>query len=224
MSLSPSPLPTSAFILAGGQSSRMGQDKALTLLAGVPLIQRACNLLRSAGLEPRIAGAQNDLSLFAPTLPDDPATSGLGPLSGVCCALANTSAEFAVFLPVDLPLLPGNLITYLIHYATITQSAVTVVSLAGFVQTFPAVIDTGALPALLSSLNSHDRNTLRSFRAASVDLSRPLSILPVELLLQAGEVSCPSALPPTMWFLNVNSPADLTLAERLIAHPHLQVI
>ena len=93
----PHPLPPAdAFILAGGQSRRMGHDKALTLLAGVPLVQRACDLLRAAGLEPRIAGAQSDLSSFAPTLPDDPTQSSRGPLSGICSALANTSAPFSL--------------------------------------------------------------------------------------------------------------------------------
>jgi len=202
----------------------MGHDKALTLLAGVPLVQHASNLLRSAGLEPRIAGAKSDLSSIAPTLPDDPNQSSLGPLSGICSALANSSAPRALFLPVDLPLLPASLIGYLIHHATVAQSAVTVVSVAGFIQTFPAIIDTAALPSLQSSLNSNDRNSLRAFRAAADILSRPFSVLPVELLLQAGQVSSPQALPPGVWFLNINTPQDLLQAEALLAGRHVQVI
>jgi molybdopterin-guanine dinucleotide biosynthesis protein A len=223
----PLPLPPAAadgFILAGGRSSRMGHDKALTLLAGRPLVQHAASLLRSAGLEPRIAGAQSDLSSFAPTLPDDPAQSGLGPLSGICSALANTSSPFAIFLPVDLPLLPASLIVYLLHHATITRSAITVASVAGFTQTFPAVIDLAALTSLQWSLNSDDRNALRGFRAAADLLTRPFSVLPVELLLQAGQVSSRQDLPPDLWFLNVNAPQDLSRAEALLAGRHLQVI
>jgi molybdopterin-guanine dinucleotide biosynthesis protein A len=202
----------------------MGQDKALTLFEGVPLVAHACNLLRSAGLEPRIAGARSDLSSFAPTLPDDSTQSGLGPLTGICSGLANSSTPIALFVPVDLPLLPASLIVYLLHHVTVTQSAVTVVSVAGFVQTFPAVIDTAALPSLQSSLNSHDRKALRAFRAAANHLSRPLAVLPIELLLQAGQVSSPQALPPEFWFLNVNAPADLARAETLLSGRHLQVI
>ncbi|MGA8086871.1 MAG: molybdenum cofactor guanylyltransferase [Terracidiphilus sp.] len=211
------PMTPDAFILAGGQSTRMGYDKALTLLAGVPLVQHACNLIRSAGLNPCIAGAQSNLSSFAPTLPDDPTRSGLGPLSGICSALANASAPLAVFLPVDLPLLPASLIVYLLHHATVSQSVVTVVSVAGFIQTFPAIIDTAALASLQSSLNSNDRNSLRAFRTASSRLSRPLAVLPVELLLQAGQVSSPQAIPPGFWFLNINAPQDLRHAEALLA-------
>lgn len=218
------PLPPDAFILAGGQSRRMGQDKALTLLGGVSLVVRACNLVRSAGLEPRIAGARRDLSAFAPTLPDDPNHCGLGPLTGICSGLANTSTPIALFIPVDLPLLPARLIVYLLHHAMVSKSAVTVVSVAGFVQTFPAVLDTAALPSLQSSLDSQDRNALRAFRGAASSLSRPFSVLPIELLVQAGQVASPQALPPGLWFLNVNTPEDLSRAETLLAGRPLQVI
>lgn len=211
------PVAADGFILAGGQSRRMGRDKALILLAGSPLVQHASNLFCSAGLEPRIAGAQSDLSSFAPTLPDDPAQSGLGPLSGICSALAKASAPFAIFLPVDLPLLPASLIVYLLHHTTVTQSAVTVVSVAGFIQTFPAVIDPAALTSLQASLHSDDRNCLRAFRAAADLLTKPFSVLPVELLIQAGQVSSPQDLPPGLWFLNINAPHDLSRAEALLA-------
>ena len=218
------PLPPEAFILAGGQSRRMGQDKALAVLGGVPLVAHACNLVRSAGLEPRIAGARGDLSTFAPTLADDPDKSGLGPLTGICSGLAHTSGPIALFIPVDLPLLPSSLIVYLIHHAVVSQSAVAVVSVAGFVQTFPAVIDRAALPSLQSSLDSPDRNALHAFRAAADSLSRPFSVLPIELLVQAGQVASPQVLPPKLWFLNVNAPEDITRAETLLAGRPLQVI
>ncbi len=226
MSLPPSPLPAiaDAFILAGGQSSRMGQDKALILLAGVPLIEHACKLLGSAGLEPRIAGVQSDLSAFAPTLPDEPTQSSRGPLSGICSALRNTSAPFALFVPVDLPFLPSSLLANLLHHAAVTQCAIAVSSLAGFIQTLPAVIATAALPSLQASLDSKDRNALRAFHAAADSVARPISVLPIELLLQAGQVSSPHAFPPEFWFLNINAPEDLTRAETLLAGRPLQVI
>jgi molybdopterin-guanine dinucleotide biosynthesis protein A len=205
------------FILAGGHSSRMGQDKALITLAGTPLLQHALGILRNAGLDPAIAGARSDSSAFAPTLFDDPSQSGLGPLAGICTALASGTTPYAVFLPVDLPLLPASLIAYLVHHAEITRSAITLVSVAAFVETFPVVIDRSALPWLQSSLHSNDRNCLRAFREASNALSRTFSVLPVELLLHPGHISHPNGFPPALWFLNVNSPQDLVRAETLIS-------
>ena len=98
------------FVLAGGQSSRMGQDKALLLFAGRPLVAHALSIFSRAGIAASIAGvrssARTALEAFAPVVED--AEPGLGPLAGICAALASTSARYAVFLPVDLPLLPSR--------------------------------------------------------------------------------------------------------------------
>ncbi|MGA9584023.1 MAG: molybdenum cofactor guanylyltransferase [Terracidiphilus sp.] len=212
-----------AFILAGGRSTRMGQDKALVPLAGNPLIERALTILSSAGFEPRIAGAKSDLSSFAPTLLDKSSESGLGPLAGICSALASSTARYGLFLSIDLPLLPSSLVDYLLELAIATESAITGVSIAGFVQTFPVVIDRAGLPVLQSILRSNDRNCLRAFRAAADSISRPFSIQPVEVLIQSGQVMHPQGFAAAEWFLNVNSPVELARAETLLGPEHLQV-
>jgi molybdopterin-guanine dinucleotide biosynthesis protein A len=211
-----SPSRAEGFVLAGGQSSRMGSDKALLNFNGAPLIQHALGILQTAGLEARIAGARSDLSTIAPVVADEPTSSGLGPMAGICAALDKANTEFAVFLPVDLPLVPANLITYIVHHAIATQSAITLVSEAGFQQTFPVVIDRTAAPALQASLSSDNHGCLTSFRAAVKILRQSLSVLPVELLLAAGHVFHPQGIAAHTWFHNVNSPRDLVYAEGLV--------
>lgn len=203
------------FVLAGGRSSRMGQDKSRISFRGVPLVQHAVALLRAVGLDPRIAGAREDLSAFAPIVADDPDYPGLGPLSGICPALEAAAARFAVFIPVDLPLLPPSLVGYLIHHAQVTDSAITLASIGGFLQTFPVVVDCAAAPALKTSLRSQNRKCLTAFRAATDALAKAFSVVPVELLLQSGQVCDPSGLPPQAWFLSINTPEDLSRAENL---------
>ena len=205
-----------AFVLAGGRSSRMGQDKALVQLAGVPLIQHALGILQAARLNPRIAGARSELSSFAPVIADDPQLTGLGPLSGICSALSATTARFSVFVPVDLPLIPTSLISHLVHHADVTESAVTVVSVAGFIQTFPAVIDRNSRSALRVSLNSNDRKCLTAFQTAAKSVAGRFSVLPIEYLLQAGQIRHPIGLPPSRWFLNINTTQDLACTESLL--------
>ena len=208
------------FVLAGGRSSRMGRDKSLIDFNGAPLVRYAMEILRASGLDPKIAGARADLSGFAPTIADDPAYPGLGPLSGICPALDSIATRFAVFIPVDMPLLPPRLIEYLVHHAGITGSVITMASLSSFIETFPVVIDRAAAPMLKGSLRSDDRKCLTAFRAAAQALSRPISILPVELLLQVGQVQDCRGLSPQAWFLSVNTPADLSRAEDLARrHP-----
>lgn len=205
------------FVLAGGESRRMGRNKALVELAGEPLILRALKILREAGFEPRIAGARAELSRFAPVTAD--ANPGRGPLGGVCAALSACQCSRAVFIPVDMPLLPASLIFLLARRAPITEAVVTVASVSGFAQTFPAVVDRGALPGLEDALRQGRAGCYAAFETAALGLGRRIEVVPVEYLAQAGQVIHPEALPPAMWFLNVNSPADLARAEAMAPRP-----
>ena len=201
------------FVLAGGQSNRMGTDKALIELNGEPLVAHALNILRSARLTATIAGARSDLSQYAPLIDD----AGLGPLGGICAALASTSAEFAVFLSIDMPLLPPSFISVLLQHARLTQSAVTVPSVNGFAQTFPAVIKGAVFPALEFEMNSGNDGCFPAFLAAAAHLDEPFTVVAVENYVQAGQLEHPADLPSAFWFLNVNTPADLVRAQKIVA-------
>lgn len=88
--------PEAGFVLAGGQSSRMGRDKALELFGGRSLIEIALETLRQAGVDAAIAGARSELSGFAPVVEDREPDQG--PLAGICAALSATSAERVAFV------------------------------------------------------------------------------------------------------------------------------
>lgn len=202
------------FVLAGGRSSRMGRDKALELFGGRPLIEVAIETLRQAGVQAAIAGARSELNGFAPVVEDtDP---DQGPLAGICAALVTISAEQAVFVSVDLPLLPVSLITYMRWHARITGRAVTLASVNGFAQTFPAVLGRAALPSLERSLHSGQRGCYAAFQATAEALGEAVSVLPVEVLAQSGQAAHLDALPPAWWFFNVNSPLELARAESVL--------
>lgn len=208
------------FVLAGGQSSRMGSDKALVAFAGRPLIAHAIETLSDAGLTVAIAGArpelESTLAAHAPVVRDP--QPGLGPLAGICAALEAAPSRSVVLLPVDLPLLPASLIVYLLQHARITGSAVTVPTVNGFAQTFPVVLDRSLLPALKAELNSGDRGCFSAFEVAAKSAGQSLARVAVELLAQSGQVAHPLGLHPFCWFLNVNAPRDLQRAEALWPH------
>jgi molybdopterin-guanine dinucleotide biosynthesis protein A len=205
------------FVLAGGQSRRMGQDKALVTFAGEPLIAHALRILRGAGLDPAIAGARSPLASYAPVIEDS--GRDLGPLAGICSAFEKSPARWCVFLPVDLPLIPASLLQALLRHAQLAASAVTLPAINGFAQTFPAVLDRAVLPALYVELQAGRRGCFSAFQAASAALHRSIATLPVEVLAQAGQAAHPAGLPAFRWFLNANTPADLRLAEMLSPHP-----
>lgn len=99
--------PLYGLLLAGGESRRMGRNKALLALDGQGLLARGLALLTAAGCQRCFVSGQYP---GLPCLPDAPAWQGLGPLSGMAsAALAYPLAHWLV-LPVDMPgLAPADL-------------------------------------------------------------------------------------------------------------------
>ena len=189
----------------------MGMDKALVEFRGQPLIVHALQILRGAALSAAIAGGQPGLAGYAPVVPD--LEPDLGPLAGVCAAIASTNARWAVFMPVDLPLLPASLVQFLHNRARATGHAITLASVAGFAQTFPAVIARATLPSLQAELTAGHRGCFSAFKASVASLEQTIDVIAAELIAHSGHVSHPEGLSPANWFLNINSADDLRLAE-----------
>jgi molybdopterin-guanine dinucleotide biosynthesis protein A len=192
----------------------MGTDKALVEFDGRPLIAHAVGILKAAGLKVFIAGARaearSQLEPYAPLIPDR--EPGLGPLGGICTALASTKSDLGVFLPVDVPFLPASLVQYLLEHERTTGCAVTLASVNGEAETFPAVISRRALPVLERELDERRLGCLAAFRTAAMGLGETEAMVDVEVLVQAGQVSHPHALPAVRWFLNLNEERDLRRA------------
>jgi molybdopterin-guanine dinucleotide biosynthesis protein A len=104
----PVPEEVGGYVLAGGKSSRMGQDKALLELASEPLVRHAVKKLRRVCMDVRILSGNPELAEYAPTVPD--IHPGCGPMGGMEAALAHSIFEWNLFLPVDMPFLPSALV------------------------------------------------------------------------------------------------------------------
>lgn len=96
----------SAVLLAGGQSRRMGRDKATILFRGKPLWQIQLDLLRklqpveifvSAGADP--VWRPPDVTF----VPDEPPSRG--PLGGLTATLGRIRTNYLLALAVDMPLM-----------------------------------------------------------------------------------------------------------------------
>jgi Molybdopterin-guanine dinucleotide biosynthesis protein A len=192
----------------------MGVDKATLNFDGRPLIAHALDILRGVGLSVRISGNRTDLDRFAETVEDS--GSSQGPLGGICGALEVALVPFAVFIPVDLPLLPSSLIEFMLETAFRRGDAVVIPSVSGFAQTFPVVLSRATLPILKAELAAGRRGCFSAFQAAASALKMPVQVVATEMLVQAGQLSHPRGLLPEQWFFNVNVPADLTRAQALL--------
>jgi molybdenum cofactor guanylyltransferase len=104
----------SAALLAGGESRRMGKDKATLLFRGKPLWQIQLELLQklepaeifvSARTDP--AWRPGDVRFVA----DEPPSRG--PLSGLAASLAQMRTKHLLALAIDMPLITEKYLTFL---------------------------------------------------------------------------------------------------------------
>jgi len=104
------------FILAGGESSRMGRDKALLELEGVSLIVRAARLVESIAGPPMIVGSPERFGALGwKTIADD--FPGAGPLGGIATLLHPTETEWNLVIACDLPHLTREWLEFLVGRA-----------------------------------------------------------------------------------------------------------
>jgi len=100
-------------ILAGGQSRRMGRDKALLPLASRPLLQHVIDRLAPQVESLALAVERVSPSLAGFGLPQipDPRPGHRGPLGGLLAGLRHFAVDFTWVLlaPCDSPFLPPDL-------------------------------------------------------------------------------------------------------------------
>jgi molybdenum cofactor guanylyltransferase len=202
-------------VLAGGRSSRMGSDKALLTLGGIPLIQCAINTLCSAGLRVSISGSRADLGYLAPVLTDMEPSQG--PLTGICSTLHALAEPWIVLVTVDMPLVPSSLVELMLEVAIEGNAAVVLPFYAGRLHPFPCVLHRDLLFGLASEHAAGRYGCLQAFSAAASGMARPVKALVLESLIGSGFLGHPHRSPMDAWLLNVNRPANLSEAERWIA-------
>ena len=98
------------YVLAGGSSRRLGQDKAFLEVGGLTLVERAVRTLQALGLEVRVVcGSEGQAGLIkCPAILDR--IPGRGPVMGICSALRHSDHRDNCFHSCDMPLVPSELL------------------------------------------------------------------------------------------------------------------
>jgi molybdopterin-guanine dinucleotide biosynthesis protein A len=125
------------FVLAGGKSSRMGQDKAFMQFGQRTLLEHALELARAATGDAWIVGSAERFASFGPLVED--IYPGRGPLAGIQAALAGSRTELNLILAVDMPFLQLDFLHYLIARAGASPAQVVVPRADGGFQPLCAV-------------------------------------------------------------------------------------
>lgn len=92
----------SAVILAGGQSSRMGQDKGLMQYKGVPMVQHIIQAVQPITNRIHVITANTAYQKFGyPVFPDK--IPNKGPLGGIVTGLLKCETDRTIILTCDTP-------------------------------------------------------------------------------------------------------------------------
>jgi len=191
-------------ILVGGEGKRLGRNKASVRIGGRSMLQRVLDRLApvcdrflvvtSAERQPPAVSCQRPCQTLVDVLP------GLGPLGGMYTGLCASETDLNFVLACDMPLVNAALVRHLAGLTEGYQAVVPVVE--GFAKTLHAAYRRECQRPLREALD-----------AGELAVHRFLGRLRVRYLYEGNL----RALDPDLLsFLNVNTPADLRKARRLI--------
>ena len=183
-------------ILAGGKSSRMGSDKGLLAVNGVPMIVHVINSLNKAGIKDIIIISNNsDYQKFGfPVFPD--IIEDKGPLGGIFTGLSKSKTSKNVILSCDIPYIDETIIDILIRESG--EEQVSIVKFQNQLHPLIGIYDSSLLKALGEHL------ILNMLKVEQFINGCDFKILDIEKLLP--QIKNKS-------FANINTPEELRKSE-----------
>jgi len=194
----------SIVVQAGGQSSRMGEDKALKTFLGHPLIQRVVERLAPIADELIVTTNRPDdyhflhLRLFSDIKPDR------GALGGLYTAIASATHPIVAVVACDMPFASPKLIETMSRLLVDAEREADVViakSDEGYEPLHAVYRRETCLPAIESAIAADQWKVIAWFPQVKV---RVLTLEEIK-----------SANPDSLAFWNVNTPEEFAKAEKL---------
>jgi molybdenum cofactor guanylyltransferase len=152
-----------AIILAGGDSKRMGRDKAGLLLDGQTLLQRVIAAMQQVFPAVIVSVRQLRPEIDLPQVCDEQASDrsrGGGPLAGLAAGLGRITTPWAFLVACDMPFIEPAMIVLLAGYRSDCQAVVPVVQ--GHQQPLAAFYAVDCLDVLRAHLARGGKNSIRA--------------------------------------------------------------
>jgi molybdopterin-guanine dinucleotide biosynthesis protein A len=161
----------SGAILAGGNSRRMGRDKALLELGGRPMIALVAERLREVAAELIIAsGDSQAYAPFADRCVQDRYT-GVGTLGGIHAALVGAAFDRVLVVGCDMPFLNPTVLSWFVEASA--DADVVILRHEKGVEPLHALYRRSCLPAIEASIESGQRRVVSFFDAVRVRYVEP---------------------------------------------------
>ncbi|HUJ40336.1 MAG TPA: molybdenum cofactor guanylyltransferase [Candidatus Acidoferrales bacterium] len=186
------------WVLAGGQSSRMGSPKALLQIAGLPLLSRAVSLLQSVCSPVTVVGSPESYShLSLAAVPDE--LPQIGPLGGIFTALARSASDWNLVVACDLPYLTAEWLRYLVARASRSRARVVLPHSVSGAEPLCAVYHRDIAASLRAAIAQGRLKVTSALDGLPIDSVTPADILPFD--------------PRGLLFQNLNTPEDFERAR-----------
>lgn len=165
-------LPATAILLAGGDSTRMGQDKTMLPIDGQPMIKHIYEQLQPHFSQTIVSSSNASLHDFlgATVVADD--VAGRGPLAGIASALKASASNVNFVMACDMPEIDAGLIRAMLRQVGDYDAVVPKVGPQMYEPLF-AVYKKSALPAIEQVLQSGSNRVIDCFdrcRVKYIDL------------------------------------------------------
>ena len=190
---------TAGVILAGGRSSRMGREKPLLDVGGRPIIERVVAAVGPCVGETVVVTNRPDLYGFLGLRLLEDIQHGRGPLAGMLTALRGVSCDAALVVAGDYPFLDAVTLARIVREDP--GEGVVVPEIDGQLQPLCALYAAATAKTIEKSLADGE-----------LMVHSLIARLPRRVLTQE-EFGGPAA---SRTFLNINTPDDLKLAEKLL--------
>lgn len=187
------------FVLTGGRSSRMGQDKALLPFGDRPLAIWMAELVRRVCGDVSLVGSQAKYSgLGFPVIED--VFPDKGPLAGIHAALAHSDAPFSLVVGCDMPYLSPDFLDRLLEIALEADADAVIPESEPFgYEPLCAVYTPNCLPRIEEALQNGERKISRIFPQLRI---RPVICWEWQAFDRLGKL-----------FRNLNTPKDYEQAR-----------
>lgn len=182
------------FILAGGRSRRMGEDKARLRLGVETFVERVARALGEVARRVRVVSGRHEREACGLDVVPD-VFENCGALGGIHAALAHAHSPRVLVVSCDLPFVTGGLFARLVELGT---------------QGFDAVVpvQTDGRPQPLCALYARDACLPIAERLLREGLARPRLLLREARTLWVEEEKLSDLDDSALFFLNVNTPDD----------------
>jgi molybdopterin-guanine dinucleotide biosynthesis protein A len=190
----------SGVILAGGQSQRLGRDKAFLEVNGVPLIQRVTDVLACLSDDLVIVTNAPERYRQLPGRLVGDVYPGKGALGGIYSGVLTARYHYSLVVACDMPFLNPDLLRYLMSLAEGYDAVIPVIG-EGMMEAVHAVYSKACLPFVKELLLADELRIVNLFPRVRVRYVQREELLRLDPILRS--------------FLNVNTPADWEMAERL---------